>query len=122
MQNLFLWVVVLVVVKYYINKMKLDESMVDLLQSLGMNRLEAEIYIYLLQQPGPVTAYRAGQAMGKPTANVYKAVDVLVRKGAVMVEEGPTRLCRPAPPQEFLGQLETSFHARTEQAVGFPMA
>lgn len=91
--------------------------MIDLLQSLGMNRLEAEIYIFLLQQPDPVTAYRAAQVLGKPTANVYKAVDSLVRKGAVMVDEGQTRLLRPAPAEEFLGQLEAGFHARTQQAA-----
>ncbi|MFH1999575.1 MAG: helix-turn-helix domain-containing protein, partial [Planctomycetota bacterium] len=89
-----------------------------LLQSFGMNRLESEVYVFLLQQASPVTAYRVGHAIGKPTANVYKAIDALARKGAVMIVEGPTRLCRPSPPTEFLGHLEAGFHSRTQQAAG----
>lgn len=89
--------------------------MPDILGSLiqlGLNPSEAELYAYLVAQPGPVTAYRAGRALGKATANVYKAMESLALKGAVTVEEGEPRLCRAAPPEEFLGQLEQQFQSR----------
>ncbi len=94
-----------------------ENQAINLLQSLGMNRLEAEVYTFLLQQGEPVTAYRVGKALGSPTANVYKAVDTLARKGAVIVDEGSTRLCRPSPPAEFLGQLRRGLQEETEQAA-----
>ena len=82
-----------------------------------MNQLEAEVVALLLQQGEPVTGYRVGKALGRPTANVYKAIDTLVRKGAVIVDEGSTRLCRPSPPAEFLGQLQKSLQEKTERVA-----
>ena len=94
-----------------------ENQAIELLQSLGMNHLEAEVYTLLLQQAESVTAYRVGKALGRPTANVYKAIDTLARKGAVIVDEGSTRLCRPSPPAEFLGQLQKSLQEKTEQVA-----
>lgn len=79
------------------------------LTNLGFNELEAEVYLYLLPNP-PATAYAVGKALGRPTANVYKAVDVLARKGAVLVEEGDNRLCRAVPLADFLQQARLSFN------------
>ncbi|MCP4545576.1 MAG: TrmB family transcriptional regulator [bacterium] len=87
-----------------------------LLQSLGLNRLESEVYIFLLQVSEPVTAYKIGTQLGRPTANVYKAIDTLTRKGAVMVDEGSTRLCRPIPPSEFMGHLRSDWLDKTRMA------
>lgn len=97
--------------------MSVQGQAAELLRSLGMNNLEAEVYTYLLQRGESVTGYRIGKALGRPTANVYKAIDALARKGAVLVDEGTTRLCRPSPPVEFLGQLESSLLERTKQAA-----
>ncbi len=94
-----------------------ENQAIELLQSLGMNHLEAEVYTLLLQQAESVTAYRVGKALGRPTANVYKAIDTLARKGAVIVDEGSTRLCRPSAPAEFLGQLQKNLQEKTEQVV-----
>ena len=80
--------------------MNQNKKAIELLHSLGLNRLEAEVYTFLLEQPEPVTAYRAGRALGRPTANVYKAIEALARKGAVVIDEGSTRLCRPSPPSD----------------------
>jgi HTH-type transcriptional regulator, sugar sensing transcriptional regulator len=97
--------------------MNQNKKAIELLHSLGLNRLEAEVYTFLLEQPEPVTAYRAGRALGRPTANVYKAIEALARKGAVVIDEGSTRLCRPSPPAEFLGQIEKNLKRRTQQAA-----
>lgn len=88
----------------------------EILTNLGFNQLEAEIYTHLLQNE-PSTAYRIAQAIGKQTANVYKAVDMLARRGAVMVEEGENRVVRAVPAREFLRHTEREFMAQTKKAA-----
>lgn len=90
---------------------------IGLLQKLGLNFLEAEVYIHLLSQDEPATAYRIGKTLGKPTANVYKAIEALARKGAVVLDLGEPRLCRAVPGEEFLSQLETSFQQTKKQTA-----
>ena len=86
------------------------------LQALGLNALESEVYTHLLVAAEPVTAYRLGKALGKPTANVYKAIEALVRKGAVVTDESEPKLCRPVGADEFLAQLERGFAGRVAAA------
>jgi HTH-type transcriptional regulator, sugar sensing transcriptional regulator len=85
------------------------------LQSLGLTALEADVYAGLLRL-GCATGYRVGREIGRPTANVYKALDALVDKGAVLVQEGGEGLFAPVPPERFLGQLREAF-SRSEEAV-----
>ncbi len=80
----------------------------DLLRELGLNQLEVEIYIFLLPQP-PMTAYRIAKGIARPAANVYKAVESLSRRGALIVEDGPNRLCRPVPARVFLKRAAKNF-------------
>jgi HTH-type transcriptional regulator, sugar sensing transcriptional regulator len=87
----------------------------DALQSLGLTALEADVYAGLLRL-GRATGYRVGREIGRPTANVYKALDALTDKGAVLVQEGGDGLFAPVPPERFLGQLREAF-ARSEEAV-----
>jgi len=85
------------------------------LTNLGLTGLEAEIYVHLLRS-SPSTGYAVAKGIGKPTANVYKALDTLAIKGAVEIEEGKTRLVRPIPYQELLRNLEASFKKMHEEA------
>ena len=94
----------------------MDRDAIQPLVELGLTSLEAEIYVSLLQE-SPVTGYRIAQALGKPAANTYKAIESLERKGAVLVDEGANRLCRAVPAAEFLGRLERAFRSRREEAV-----
>ena len=87
----------------------------DTLHFLGMNKLEAEVYSFLLTCP-PQTAYRIAKELGRPTANVYKVVESLCRKGAAIVSGGAGRKCRAVPVKEFLSHVETDFRSRLEQA------
>lgn len=87
-----------------------------LLRELGLNQLEAEIYFFLLPQTA-MTAYKVAKYLGKPVANVYKAVEVLARKGAVLVEDGESRACRAVPAAEFLRRAEQDFAAVARQAA-----
>lgn len=88
---------------------------ISLLQDLGLNNLEAEVYSFLLANP-PQTAYRIGKSLGKPTANVYKAIEALARKGAVLIEDGASRLCRGVPAGEFLRQVKQEFNGKARRA------
>lgn len=89
---------------------------VDALMAVGLNQLEAEVYTLLVSHE-PITAYRIGQLLRKPTANIYKSVESLADKGAVLIEEGTARRCRAVPPGEFLRQLERSFVQKTRQVA-----
>ena len=93
----------------------MSATSLKLMLELGFNELEAEVYLHLLPNP-PATAYAVGKAIGRPTANVYKAVDALARRGAVLIEEGGNRQCRAVPVAEFLRQARASFSELTAEA------
>lgn len=91
-----------------------DESVQSLVE-LGFTGLEAEVYAALLRR-SPATGYGIAQAIGKPAANVYKALESLEARGAVIVDEGSSRMCRAVPSDELLAQIERSFGARCARA------
>lgn len=93
----------------------IDPKCVQTLVSLGLTALEGEVYTLLLRE-SPATGYRVAQALGKPAANTYKALESLARKGAVLVDEGANRQCRAVPSEEWLNQLERQFSARKQEA------
>lgn len=78
------------------------------LVDLGLTGLEAEVFTFLLTE-SPATGYRVAQAIGKPAANTYKAIESLEKKGAVLVERGANRLCRAVSPDELLAGIERRF-------------
>ena len=65
--------------------MKSKDKIFESLKQLGLNNLEAEVYIHLLTNY-PMTAYKVGKGINKPTANVYKAIESLSKKGAVIID------------------------------------
>ena len=85
------------------------------LTGLGFTEIEALVYVYLLQNE-PSTGYRISHAVGKPTANTYKAVASLEQRGAVQVDEGDNRLVRAVPPEELLAVLERAARERDATA------
>lgn len=88
---------------------------IEALTALGLNRLEAEVYITLLTSHA-MTGYAVAQKLDKPTANVYKALDSLARQGAVVVQEGETKLYAAVPGAEFMRHLERRYLNQTRQA------
>jgi sugar-specific transcriptional regulator TrmB len=74
------------------------------LVSLGFTPLEAEVYVCLVQD-SPATGYRVAQAVGRPVAGIYKTIESLANKGAVVLDDGESRLCRAVPPAELLARL-----------------
>jgi hypothetical protein len=92
------------------------ESCVQSLVAFGFTALEAEVYVFLLQE-SPATGYRVAQGIGKPVANTYKAIASLQAKGAILVEEGANRLCRAVPADELLRRLERQFQESRQRAA-----
>lgn len=82
---------------------------------LGFTRLEAEVYIHLVQNP-PQTGYKVAKALGRPNSNTYRAIATLEAKGALLVTEGETRMIRAVPVDELLDQITARFHRRREMA------
>ncbi len=74
------------------------------LVALGFTELEARVYAHLVAT-GEATGYRIAQETGKPVANTYKAIESLERKGAVLVEDGATRIVRAVEPERVLNGL-----------------
>jgi len=88
----------------------------EALVSFGFTALESEIYVFLLGE-SPATGYRVAQGINKPAANTYKAIQTLQSKGAILVEEGPSRLCRAVPLEELMTRLQKDFENRRQSTV-----
>jgi sugar-specific transcriptional regulator TrmB len=86
------------------------------LVELGLTGLEADVYTCLLRERD-ATGYRVSAALGKPVANTYKALQSLAAKGAIVIGEGRSRICRAVPPSELLGRLERAFDSRKTRAA-----
>ncbi len=82
-----------------------NQNLINPLLDLGFSEIEALVYTYLVRSE-PATGYRVSHAIGKPTANTYKAITALEQRGAVLVDDGDNRLVRAVPPDELLAGLE----------------
>ncbi len=85
------------------------------LLDLGFTEIEALVYLCLLQC-SPLTGYAIAKAIGKPTANTYKAIERLAHKDAIVVDEGENRLCRAVPPELVLQRIKTDFDQHSRDA------
>lgn len=88
----------------------------EALIGFGFTALESEIYAFLLQEH-PATGYRVAQAIGKPAANVYKGLEALERKAAVIVEGTNSKEYRPVAPDRLFGRLEKEFLGSKSSAI-----
>lgn len=75
------------------------------LMGLGLTNLEAEIYTFLLEN-SPATGYGIAKGIARPIANTYKALESLHNKGAIIIDDSKTRLCRAVPIDEFFDTLQ----------------
>ena len=85
------------------------------LVALGFTDLEARVYAHLVAS-GAATGYRIAQETGKPVANTYKAIESLERKGAVLVEDGATRIVRAVAPDRVLEALARHHEGERKKA------
>lgn len=94
----------------------MENEIIQKLRDIGLNQLEAEVY-YLLLTEEPMTAYKVGKLLKKPAANIYKAVEVLFSKGAVIIKEGKNKRCKAVAPEEFIAAQQHEFAAKIKQAA-----
>ena len=88
------------------------DQKVQLLRGIGLTELEARLYITLIRE-SEATGYRLSQLLNKPVANIYKALDSMARKGAILCESSEkTRRYSPLPIKDYLNQLESQFKQR----------
>ena len=92
-----------------------QDPLVNALCELGFTEIEALVYAFLVGSEA-ATGYRISHAIGKPTANTYKAIASLAQQGAVQVDEGGNRLVRAVPPDELLAGLERRSREKREAA------
>lgn len=64
-----------------------QEDLIAAVRGLGFTEMEGRVYVWLTRE-GAATGYAVAKGIGKPVANVYKAIESLVEKGAVEVDEG----------------------------------
>jgi len=86
------------------------------LEALGFTEMEAQAYAYLVANPSS-TGYRVARGIGKPTANVYRALESLGRKGAVVHDRGATPSFRALSPDDLLVRLEYDFKQKKAAAA-----
>jgi sugar-specific transcriptional regulator TrmB len=91
------------------------DSCIEALSAIGFTDLESKVYTFLAQE-APATGYRIAQAIGKPVANTYKAIESLERKGALLIDEGDNRMCRAVPPEELFSRLDRRFRESCQRA------
>ncbi len=88
----------------------------EALEKLGFSGIESLIYCFLLEE-SPATGYRISHAIGKPTANTYKAIAALATRGAIAIDDSANRLCRAVPPSELLDRMNHDFVAHKDRAA-----
>lgn len=89
----------------------------DALAALGLTPLEAEAYRFILAVPH-ATGYRIAQALGKPVGNVYKTIEALEAKGAVMTsDDDGTRVVAAVPAEEWIRSRRTAFETACAHAA-----
>jgi hypothetical protein len=83
---------------------------------LGFSDTESRIYCELLKS-GPSTGYRLAASIGKAAANVYQALEALLLRGAVMVDDKEARVFRAVAAAELIAALENDFKRRSSVAL-----
>jgi len=79
-----------------------DDGVLSDLRKLGFTEYEARIYVQMLRQGVPATAYEVSKNAGVPRPNTYNALENLSQRGAVLpVSESPTRYVA-TPPDELM--------------------
>lgn len=93
----------------------MNEELIQSLTDLGFTGMEARVYLSLLAE-SPQSGYGIAKKLGQPAAYVYRAVDGLEKKGALLVQLGETKLLRATPYEALINQLKGDFQSRIAQA------
>ncbi|AUD62984.1 hypothetical protein BK010_05050 [Tenericutes bacterium MO-XQ] len=96
--------------------MILIKTIVEKLKSLYFSEIEATIYVYLLQNPGQ-TMYQITMGCHLTKNQTVDAVDEMVKKGIVLLENGVKDLYYSEKPEDLLNQLKTKYIKETDLLV-----
>jgi sugar-specific transcriptional regulator TrmB len=83
-----------------------SQQCLDALEGLGFTGLEATIYVCLLRT-SPATGYRVAKEMGRTFSTTYRVLESLERKGAVVLDDGETKLYRAVPTTDLVRQMKS---------------
>ena len=83
------------------------------LNQLGFTELETDLYIALLTQ-GEKTGYAAAKQINKAVANVYKALESLTQKGAVIQSHQDKKIYCAVPWRQLLDSEQRKFSQTIE--------
>ncbi|WP_395373789.1 TrmB family transcriptional regulator [Marinicella sp. W31] len=86
----------------------------ECLQTIGFTHLESEIYVYL-QMNGPSTGYAVAKGVGKPTANVYKALASLTSKGGASSSKSDNTTYVAVDWENIISQQQNIFNQNIEK-------
>lgn len=85
------------------------EEHIKSLCEMGFTRLEANIYLMLVQNPR-ITGYKIAKALNEPVSNTYKSIYSLQKKGAVILDEtGKSQKYSAVPVEAYFDQMERNF-------------
>jgi len=84
------------------------EKASEKLCNIGFTQLESEVYLFLLMHSAN-TGYATAKGIGKPVANVYKAIESLAHKGAIEYSMGDSKLCNAVAWKQLLATQQKNF-------------
>ncbi len=87
----------------------MDPRIINGLRQLGFNIYEAKVYVEMLKQTKPLTAYEIGKLSGVPRSKVYEVVDRLYQKQIIVQMDDNPKKYLPVDPEEVFANMENSF-------------
>lgn len=79
---------------------------------MGFSEAEAKTYIAILRS-GPQSAYAAARLVGQAPSNMYRVIEGLIRKGALVSDGGSSAVVRAVPIEDVLAKMRAAFEHRT---------
>lgn len=91
------------------------ESLIETLHSFGFSKNEARVYVSLIKESS-ATGYQISKTTGISRAEVYRVLNNLAEKGAVMWQQTDPVMYMPVPPETYLSRLERQFSDNIRKA------
>ncbi|MDG3135741.1 MULTISPECIES: TrmB family transcriptional regulator [Streptococcus] len=81
--------------------------LVQKMKQFGFTESETNIYLSLVEN-GSMTGYEVSKKSGVPRSKVYNGLEILVKKGVVLVNKSEPKLYSALSPEEFVSMLKHS--------------
>lgn len=92
------------------------DQMISRLKELGLSTHEALAYTTLLTHPN-ITASTLCKETNIPDSKIYYALDGLVKKGMLIVQQSNPNVYRPIPPKEAVANLKQQLADRLNEKI-----